>query len=211
MQNNEQGTNSQMRSLKNCLLNLIFYLSMSLQALAAPNFSTLQTQIGKDQLLFISLSDQAELLINADSVSHLKQYDSKFLREPLYDEYLQASLLAMLGYKGFQHLFRNLGGGFVPIKVKDELLVMKGTRDHCGGMEEAMVLVDLNTGDITSLLYSEDSILIHSSLKSSLYLPNEALHWVKRLYDAYGTKQQPTQNKIQLRKMAGNWCRYEAS
>lgn len=187
---------------------LTFGIFLSLPACAAqPSYIELQNSFGTDQLLFLPMSEHSDILIDADAAANLRRYHNQYLREPLYDEYLHATLIAMQGLKSFQHLFKNLGGGFVPIKAEGNLLIIRGTRDHCGGMEEALVLVDLATGDVTSMLYSEESILIHSSYSTPEQLPQQALNWIKRLLDAYGTREKPTRNKIQLRKMAGDWCR----
>ncbi|MCP4596460.1 hypothetical protein [Neptuniibacter sp.] len=185
---------------------LFIALLLSGQINAEIRYADLQSQLGGDELLFISMADAPNVLADADSASHLRSYHNKFLREPLYDDYLHSLLTAMLGYNGFQHLFKNLGGGFVPVKVENDILIMKGTQDHCGGMEEAIVLVDLNSGDLTSILYSQESFLIHSTYETSEQLPQKGLLWIKRILDAYGTRTEPTRNKLLLRKMAGDWC-----
>ncbi|EAR61156.1 hypothetical protein [Neptuniibacter caesariensis] len=187
---------------------LFFGLLISLTTYAQDiNYNQLKEVFGQEQLAFLPMSEQVNLFIDKDEANLLRRNHNQYLREPLYDDYLHANLIAMQGLSGFQHLFRNLGGGFVPIRVEENLLIIKGTRDHCGGMEEAMVLVDLTSGDITSLLYSEDNVIIHSSYNTAEQLPLQALLWIKRLLDAYGTRQKPTRNKILLRKMAGDWCR----
>ncbi len=187
-----------------------FYIFLSLLSLPLQaktlTFPELQKQLGPSGLLFISVAEHPAILPDAEAVSHLRSYHNHYLREPLYDDYLHSMLLAMLGFEGFQHLFKNLGGGFVPIKVEQDLLILKGTQDHCGGMEEAMVIADLQTGDVTSLLYSNDAVLVHSSYERSTQLPQVSLRWIERLHNAYGTAEAPTRNKIQLRKMAGDWC-----
>lgn len=185
---------------------LFIALLLSGQINAEIRYADLQSHLGGDELVFISMADAHNVLTDAESTSHLHSYHNKYLLEPLYDDYLHGLLTAMLGYNGFQHLFQNLGGGFVPVKVENNILIMKGTQDHCGGMEEAMVLVDLQSGDLTSMLYSQESFLIHSTYETSAQLPQKGLQWIKRILDAYGTRTEPTRNKQLLRKMAGDWC-----
>lgn len=172
----------------------------------ALSFEDLVARTQPDELLFLSHHNHPDLFIDAESVAHLRSYHNQYLREPMYDDYLYLGLQKMLGMTGFKHLFRNLGGGFVPIRIIDEQLVMKGTRDHCGGMEEALIMVDMGSGDISSVLYSEETILIHSTYASSSQLPPRLLHWIERILDAYGNRNKPTRNKVLLRKMAGDWC-----
>ncbi|MCO4756652.1 MAG: hypothetical protein KC477_01450 [Oceanospirillaceae bacterium] len=172
----------------------------------ALTLSELKQQSASDELLFLSFNDHPDLFIDADSVQHLRRYHNQYLREPMYDDYLHVVLQTMLGRAGFQHLFRNLGGGFVPIRIVNEQLMMKGTRDHCGGMEEALIMVDMRSGDVSSVLYSEGTFLIHSTYPSRDQLPTGLLQWIERILNAYGSRDNPTRNKVLLRKMAGDWC-----
>lgn len=172
----------------------------------ALTFGELKQKSAPDEMLFLSFSDHPDLFIDADSVKHLRRYHNQYLREPMYDDYLHVVLQTMLGRVGFQHLFRNLGGGFVPIRIVNEQLMMKGTRDHCGGMEEALIMVDMRSGDVSSVLYSEETFLIHSTYASGDQLPADLLRWIERISNAYGNRDNPTRNKVLLRKMAGDWC-----
>lgn len=187
------------------ILLLLLALSVSLNAQAL-TYTELEQTLGTDELLFLSFAEHDEILVDADSVTHLRSYHNQYLREPMYDDYVHVILQQMLGNRGFKHLFRNLGGGFVPIRILDEQLQMKGTRDHCGGMEEALILVDMRSGDVTSVLYSEETFLIHSTYAKPQQLPSRALRWMERILNAYGTRDNPTRNKVLLRKMAGDWC-----
>lgn len=188
---------------KIALLLFCLYVTPPVWALS---FETLVARTQPDELLFLSYHNHPELFVDAESVAHLRSYHNQYLREPMYDDYLYVGLQKMLGMTGFKHLFRNLGGGFVPIRIIDNQLVMKGARDHCGGMEEALILVDMGSGDISSVLYSEETFLIHSTYASSSQLPRRLLQWIERILDAYGSRNKPTRNKVLLRKMAGDWC-----
>lgn len=187
------------------ILFLLLSLSFSPVTLAS-SYSSIEQQLAPDELLFLSFSDHPDIFVDADSVKHLQSYHNRYLREPMYDDYLYVVLQKMLGPAGFKHLFRNLGGGFVPIRILDDQLVMKGTREHCGGMEEALIMVDIPSGHVISILYSEETFLIHSTLATSGLLPARAIKWVTDILNAYGTKSAPTSNKVLLRKMAGDWC-----
>lgn len=189
---------------------ILCVILLSPLAMAQISYQELHTRLGSDELLFISAADMDTIFVTAAETPRLRKYHNQYLREPLYDDYLHPILINMLGFEGFQHLFRNLGGGFVPLKVEQDYLWIRGTRDHCGGMEEALVVVDLDSGDITSMLYSEESFLIHSTYQTPTQLPKRALNWIKRLLDAYGTRHNPTRNKQLLRKMAGDWCRSDS-
>lgn len=175
-------------------------------ATMALSYRDLAEQSAPDEWLFLSFNNHPDLFINADSVAHLHRYHNQYLREPMYDDYLHVVLQTMLGRDGFKHLFRNLGGGFVPIRIINGQLMMKGTRDHCGGMEEALIMVDMRSGDVSSVLYSEEAFLIHSTYTAGEQLPAGLLHWIERILNAYGSRDNPTRNKELLREMAGDWC-----
>lgn len=189
--------------MKKLLLLLIIICSLPAHALT---FTSLNQRLTPAEITFLSFADHPDLFIDAESVSHLRRYHNQYLREPMYDEYVHVTLQKMMGMQGFRHLFRNLGGGFVPIRILDEQLVMKGTRDHCGGMEEALIMVDMGSGDVTSVLYSEETFLIFSTYRTPQQLPERLLRWLERIVDAYGTQAKPTRNKELLRQMAGDWC-----
>lgn len=189
---------------------LLLLCLCAIRPVYALSFADLTARTQPDELLFLSFHDHPDLFIEAESVIHLRSYHNQYLREPMYDDYLYLGLQKMLGMSGFKHLFRNLGGGFVPIRILDEQLIMTGSRDHCGGMEEALIMVDMHSGDISSVLYSEETFLVHSTYASSNQLPPRLLKWIERILDAYGTRNNPTRNKVLLRKMAGNWCHHNS-
>lgn len=193
--------------MKPLVLALCMLCSLPASALT---YNELYARVSSAEMLFVSHAEHPELMVDADSVSQLRRYHNQYLREPMYDDYMYVTLQKMFGMQGFQHLFRNLGGGFVPVRIIDEQLIMRGTRDHCGGMEEALIMVDMQSGDVSGLLYSEDTFLIHSTYSQSSDLPRRGLRWIERILDAYGTSDRPTRNKELLRKMAGDWCRADS-
>ncbi|WP_136681483.1 hypothetical protein [Neptunomonas sp. XY-337] len=182
-----------------------FWLMLGLM-LWQPSLQAAPKQDWHHQATIRYAAEDNQIFVDPESAAKLKRYHNQYLREPMYEDYLYVVLLTLLGEQEFQGLFKNLGGGFVPIQVREPFLIMKGTRDHCGGLQEGLIMVDTTTGHVFTARYAVDQFYIATTTDAATPLPSYLERWVLRILNANGPREKPSRNKVLLQKMAGDWC-----
>ena len=125
-----------------------------------------------------------KLTLSPAELHELVKYAGKHHAETHFFEIpeLRTTLTKILGPE-LQHFIDNIQVASPTALTPSNCLVISGNKPHEGGSEEAMLIVNLNTGRVYCGLLSDDKVYVYSDQKDGKLLPAELIAWIGRTID----------------------------
>ena len=121
-------------------------------------------------ILIFSIISISMAETNKKKLGYLKVYVNTYNDEKIFnDKFVSKSLQKLLG-KEKSHLLENLSVRG-PIDMISGELVISGIAPHQGGSEEGIVSINIYSGEITAVIYSNKKFKIYTHQNKYDYLP----------------------------------------